>query len=105
MKTRQHVVLLAQEHDDSRQMYAEFLTHEGFAVVAVDNARDAFAAAIDADVVVTSIRLREQKDGVALIERIRSNDRTKRTPIIVVAADVFARHQAAARTAGCDVFL
>ena len=51
------VVLLVEPHDDSREMYVEFLLHHGFAPVAVSNAETALPLAPRADVIVTGIML------------------------------------------------
>jgi two-component system, cell cycle response regulator DivK len=101
----QRVILLAQDHDDSREMYAEFLRHFGYTVVPVADGDTALEHALNADVVVTSIRLRGSLDGATLIQRLRDNDRTKDTPIIVLAAEVFPQSRVAVEAAGCDAFL
>ncbi len=99
------VVLLALHHDDSREMYAEFLRHVGYTVLPVADGDTALEHARRADVIVTSIRLRGAMDGATLIHRLRGDDHTKHTPIIVLAADVFAESRATVEAAGCDVFL
>jgi two-component system cell cycle response regulator DivK len=98
-------VLLVQPHDDTRQMYAEFLLHHGFSVFERANGDDALKVAPLADVIVTGIRLNGGIDGVELVARVRDDDRTKRTPIIVLTASVTADERSRAKQAGCDVFL
>jgi two-component system, cell cycle response regulator DivK len=98
-------VLLVQPHDDTRQMYAEFLLHHGFSVFERTSAADALKVAPLADVIVTGILLNGGVDGVELVARLRNDDRTKRTPIIVLTACATAEYRSRAEQAGCDVFL
>lgn len=44
-------------------------------------------------------------DGLDLIDTIRSSDRLRAVPILLVSASVLPRDQAAALDAGCDGFL
>ena len=44
-------------------------------------------------------------DGVELVSRLRHNDRTNFTPIVVLTACVWPKERARAEGAGCDVFL
>ena len=100
-----HVVLLAQPHDDTREMYAEFLRHNGFTPIAVSNGTDALKAAPRADLIVTGIRLSGGDDGLDVIARLRADERTKNRPIIVLTACVAPADRKRAETAGCDLFL
>jgi two-component system cell cycle response regulator DivK len=86
-------------------MYAEYLEHYGVPTVTANNADDAFAFAPTAAVIVTGIILRGTVDGIELIRRLRVDDRTKRTPIIVLTACVMQSDFEAAVAAGCDAFL
>lgn len=101
------VVLLVQSsRDDGLEMYAEFLRHEGLAPIAVSNASDALTAASKAAVIVTGILLPgSSMDGIDLIARLRSDERMKHTPIIVLTACVWKTERERAEHAGCDVFL
>jgi two-component system, cell cycle response regulator DivK len=97
-------VLLVQPHADSREMYTEFLSHRGAHTVAVGDGNDALRAATDADVIVTDL-LVPGIDGIELITRLRKDDRTKHTPIIVLTACAFQSDRIRAEHAGCDAFL
>src|SRR4051812_2497227 len=77
-------VLLVQPERDDRAMYAEFLESEGLLAVCVSTAADALSLAEGADVIVTGILLPGRMDGVEFVARLRHNDRTNRTPIIVL---------------------
>lgn len=86
-------------------MYVEFLRYHGFAVIGASDARDALTAAPQADVIVTGIRLAPSMDGVELIARLRHDERTHQTPIIVLTACAWNTDRERAERAGCDVFL
>ena len=104
--TRRPVVLLVQaSRDDSLEMYAEFLRYHGLAVIPVADARDALMLAPQADIVVTGIILDEPMDGVELVSRLRHDDCTRSTPIVVLTACAWPKDRERAEGAGCDVFL
>jgi len=103
--TNSAVVLLAQPCDDGLQMQAEFLRYHGLAVIGVSDAWDALTAAPKADVIVTGILLAGSMDGVELIARLRRDERTNQTPIIVLTACVWDTERERAEQAGCDMFL
>ena len=84
---RRPVVLLVQSsRDDGLEMYAEFLRYHGLAVIPVSDTRDALVQATRADIVVTGLNLGHPMDGVELVSRLRHNDGTRSTPIIVLTA-------------------
>ena len=104
--TRRPVVLLVQAtRGDSLEMYAEFLRYHGLAVITVADAREALMRAPQADVVVTGINLDEPMDGVELVSRLRHDDCTRSTPIVVLTACAWPKDRERAEGAGCDVFL
>jgi len=99
------VVLLVQPRDDGLYMYLEFLRYSGLTAIGVSDAWDALAAAPRADVIVTGILLASSMDGTELIARLRRDERTNRTPIIVLTACAWRTERERAERAGCDVFL
>jgi CheY-like chemotaxis protein len=86
-------------------MYAEFLRYHGLAVIPVTDARDALMLAPRADIVVTGIILDGPMDGVELVSRLRHDDCTRSTPIVVLTACAWPKDRERAEGAGCDVFL
>ena len=86
-------------------MYAEFLRYHGLAVIPVSDTRDALMQAPQADIVVTGMNLDDPMDGVELVSRLRHDDRTRSTPIIVLTACAWPKDRERAEGAGCDVFL
>jgi CheY-like chemotaxis protein len=101
----QSVVLLVQPDHDDRRMYIEFLRHEGLTVLSPENAADALPLAAQVDVIVTGILLPGDIDGIEFIERLRSDDRTKDKPVIVLTACAWHTELERAVNAGCDLFL
>jgi CheY-like chemotaxis protein len=63
-----------------------FLRYHGLAVIPVSDARDALMLAPQADIVVTGITLDDLMDGVELVSRLRYDDCTRSTPIVVLTA-------------------
>jgi CheY-like chemotaxis protein len=103
---RRLVVLLVQpSRDDGLEMYTEFLRYHGLVVIPVSDARDALMLASQADIVVTGMILDDPMDGVELVSRLRHDDGTRFTPVIVLTACAWPKERARAEGAGCDVFL
>src|SRR5436309_13177094 len=99
------VILIVQQHQDSRDMYVDFLQTHGFATLETADGDTALGLATDADLVVTDNRLSGGLDGLTLIARLRGATSTADIPIIVVAAHAFSGDRADARATGCDAFL
>ena len=103
---RRTVVLLVQRsRDDGLEMYAEYLRYYGHVVIAVSKGSDALRLAPLADIVITGIHLDDPMDGVELVSRLRHDDGTKATPIVVLTACAWPKDRARAEGAGCDLLL
>lgn len=98
-------VLLVQPRDDGMDMYLEFLRDQQLVVIGVADAWDALALAPNADVIVTGILLASSMDGVELTARLRQDERSNQTPIIVLTACAWQAERERAAHAGCDLFL
>ena len=98
-------VLLVEDSQDDRTMYADYLRLQQFRAVEIDNTADALALARTVDVVVTGIRVPGPFDGVELVRRLRADAETKQKPVIVLTTCTFEPDQQRAYAAGCDVFL
>ena len=98
--------LIVEDHGDTREGYAEYLSLYGFEVLtAADGAgfRDVIDRVIP-DVVVMDIQLPET-DGWDLTAELRRDRRTRDVPVIVVSARVHPADRERSFRAGCDVFL
>src|ERR1700751_3116954 len=91
--SRRTRVLILESHDDTRELYAQFLAASGFNVVAVATSDEALSHATEVAAVVTGIAVRGSFDGIALIQQLRADDRFSRTPIVVVTAHAFPEHR------------
>ena len=103
--SRLPTILLVEPDDDNRDMYVEYVTVCGFTPVAVAGGEEAVRRAWQADAIVTALRLRGSCDGIELIQRLRHDEVTKATPIIVLTACVLGADRERALAAGCDAFL
>jgi CheY-like chemotaxis protein len=99
------MIVLLEHHEDTRDLYSDYLRHCGFNVVAAVTTDDAFDQARAAAAIVTGIGVRGSLDGLGLIARLRDSARTRRVPILVVTAHAFDDVRAQAMSAGADAFL
>ncbi len=98
--------LIVEDHGDTREGYAEYLSLCGFDVLtAADGAgfRDVIRRVIP-DVVVMDIQLPET-DGWDLTAELRRDQRTRDVPVIIVSARVMPDDRERSLRAGCDAFL
>jgi CheY-like chemotaxis protein len=80
-------VVVVDSHDDSREMYSEWLTRRGIRVTAVPTARDALAVINGAlpDAVIASLRLSDG-DAFALFSAIRASRHS--VPIVALSTSM-----------------
>jgi two-component system CheB/CheR fusion protein len=98
-------VLLVEDHQDTRQMYAEFLGIEFEVVTAADGeqALDLMRSHLP-DVLVTDLSL-PGIDGFELIARVRGDASFPAIPIVCLSGYGGHAHEQRARAAGCDRIL
>jgi len=82
------IVLVVEDDRDTREMYEVLLKAEGFWVMKVADAVEAFEYALDfhPDAVLTDLGLPGDADGPALIQHLRSEPDLAFTPIIAVTS-------------------
>lgn len=102
---RLSVVLLVEDHADSRQMYAEFLRMQFIVVEAGDgvNALEVMEETRP-DVVVTDLAL-PRMDGFELVRRMKADERLRDVPVIALSGFSGRDHEERARQAGTSVVL
>jgi CheY-like chemotaxis protein len=95
------IVLLVEDHEDTRQMYAEFL-QEAYEILGVSDARAALVAAAEhpPDIVVTDLSL-PGMDGFELTRRLHTDPGLGAPPVIWLSGLTTGSHQTRARAAGC----
>lgn len=98
--------LIVEDHGDTREGYAEFLSFSGFEVATAGNGdemRHRLATGAP-DVVVMDLQLPD-KDGWTLIRELRSSAEWGALPIVVVSASVREEDRTAAFEAGASAFI
>jgi DNA-binding response OmpR family regulator len=100
---RRPLVLLVEDHVDSREMYATVLDFAGIDVRVADDASTAFDLALtfDPDVIVTDFTLRGPHDGSALCRQLHADARTAHIPLLVVTGSTRTADIEALTGAGC----
>lgn len=81
------VVLVVDDHEDTRQMSLLVLKSQGFTPVAADGGDSGFADACQRqpDVIVTDLAMPDG-DGWELVQRLSSDPRTKHIPVVMLTA-------------------
>jgi CheY-like chemotaxis protein len=100
------LVLLVDDLEDSRVMYAEYLTRSGYRVAQAADGREALALAraLLPDVVVMDLAL-PVVDGWEAIRQLKGDARTIGILVIALTGYSVVRHAERARQAGCDALL
>ena len=99
-------ILIVDDFDDNRAMYAEYLSSSGYEVEQASDGREAVEAALRTlpDLIVMDLSL-PVMDGWEATRRIKANPLTRHVPIIAVTAHAMTGSEANAREAGCDAFV
>ena len=99
-------VLIVDDFEDNRAMYAEFLRFSGYEVSEATNGVEAIemTQALVPDVVIMDLSL-PVLDGWEATRRLKSDARTRHIPIVALTGHALEGHSQGARAAGCDEFL
>jgi CheY-like chemotaxis protein len=99
------VILLADDSEDSRELYAGFLRQLGYGVIEVENGDDAVATAQASlpDLIVMDLSM-PIVDGWEAIRRLRLDDKTRAIPLVALTGCDVTGHDSAV-AAGCDAYL
>jgi len=99
-------VLIVDDAEDSREMYADYLRFKGHTVETEKNGRDGLARALAAppDAAVLDLTM-PGIDGYDVIRALRADARTSRVLIIVVSGHAMTGVESRVYEAGADVFL
>jgi len=100
------LVLVVDDYDDAREMYAESLTVSGFRVAqAADGLRAVeLAQELAPDVILMDLSL-PGLDGWEATRRIKADARTSHIPIVALSGHAMSNALERARQAGCDGFV
>ncbi len=100
------LVMLVDDSEETRAMYAEFLEHAGLRTThAVDGEHAVWkVVALQPDVVVMDLAM-PVLDGWTATRQLKSNPKTKRVPVIVLTGHATDDNLGRAEDAGADVVL
>jgi CheY-like chemotaxis protein len=99
------VVLVVDDNDDTRTMYATLLTTAGFDVRLAADGDAALAAADQRPAVIIMDLAMPGLNGWEATRRLKTSERTKDIPVIVLTAHALDHYRDVAIAAGCDEFL
>ena len=100
------LVLVVEDYQDAREMYAAYLQFSGFAVAEAGNGVEAIEKTHELmpDIVLMDLAL-PRMDGWEATRRLKNDDRTRHIPIVALTGHALAGHAEGARDAGCDAFV
>ena len=102
----QVLVLVVEDYQDAREMYAAYLQFSGYRVAEATNGLEAIEKALEVmpDIILMDLAL-PQVDGWEATRRLKADDRTKHIPIVALTGHALPGHSEGARQAGCDAFV
>jgi CheY-like chemotaxis protein len=100
------LVLVVEDYQDAREMYAAYLSFSGFRVAEATNGVEAIEKAVELmpDIILMDLAL-PRMDGWEATRRLKGDERTKHIPIVALTGHALAGHADGARQAGCDAFV
>ncbi len=100
------LVLLVDDFQDNREMYAEFLRFSGLRVEEATNGHEALdkATTLGPDLIVMDLSL-PGIDGWEATRRLKADRHTKHIPVVALTGHALAGYSEGARQAGCDAFV
>jgi two-component system, cell cycle response regulator DivK len=102
----QPLVLVVDDFQDNREMYAEYLAYCGFRVIEARNGKEAIEQAFsqNPNVIVMDLSL-PVMDGWEATRRLKADGRTRSIPVIALTGHALSGHSKGALDAGCDAFV
>jgi CheY-like chemotaxis protein len=100
------LVLVVDDYQDAREMYAEYLSFSGFRVAEASNGLEAVekAFSLRPDVILMDLSL-PGMDGWAATRQLKTDERTRGIPVVALTGHALAGASDGARQAGCDAFV
>ena len=104
--SQQPLVLVVDDFQDNREMYAEFLAYQGFRVIQAANGAEALDQAFTnrPDIIIMDLSL-PVMDGWEATRRLKADQRTNRIPVVALTGHAMQGHSKGAIEAGCDSFV
>ena len=106
MNDKPPLILVVDDYQDAREMYAEYLQFSGFRVAEAKNGNEAVdqAFALKPDLILMDLSL-PGIDGWEATRRLKADDATKHIPIVALTGHALAGASEGAKRAGCDSFV
>ena len=100
------LILVVDDYQDAREMYAEYLQFSGFRVAEARNGNEAVAQAFSlrTDLILMDLSL-PGMDGWEATRVLKADERTKHIPVVALTGHALAGASEGARKAGCDSFV
>ena len=102
----QPLVLVVEDYQDAREMYAAYLEFSGYRVAEATNGVEALeqAHALKPDIILMDLAL-PKMDGWEATRQLKADARTRNIPIVALTGHALAGHAEGAMAAGCDAFV
>jgi two-component system cell cycle response regulator DivK len=100
------LILVVDDYQDAREMYAEYLQFSGFRVAEARNGNEAVeqAFALKPDLILMDLSL-PGMDGWEATRQLKSDERTCHIPVVALTGHALAGASEGAKKAGCDSFV
>jgi two-component system, cell cycle response regulator DivK len=100
------LVLIVDDYEDAREMYAEYLVFSGFRVAEARNGQEAVeqAFALRPSVILMDLSL-PVMDGWEATRRLKEDPRTRSIPVVALTGHALDGHSREAEDAGCDAYV
>jgi len=102
----QPLVLVVEDYQDAREMYAAYLAFSGYRVAEATNGIEAIEKTVELmpDIILMDLAL-PRMDGWEATRRLKDDERTRHIPIVALTGHALQGHAEGARRAGCDAFV
>ena len=99
-------MLVVEDYQDAREMYAAYLQFSGYRVAEATNGLEAIEQANELmpDIILMDLAL-PKMDGWEATRRLKMEENTRHIPIVALTGHALAGHAEGARQAGCDSFV
>ena len=100
------LILVVDDYEDAREMYAEYLRFCGFRVAEARNGNEALEQAFTLmpDLVLMDLSL-PGMDGWEATRQLKADERTRNIPVVALTGHALAGASEGAKKAGCDSFV
>ena len=104
--THSPLVLVVEDYQDAREMYAAYLQFSGYRVAEATNGIEAIeqATTLLPDIILMDLAL-PKMDGWEATRRLKLDEKTRHIPIVALTGHALAGHAEGAKQAGCDSFV